>query len=66
MQTEAAKLLYKKRSPLAEFPNLWLKEKLKFRRFSVRSRVKARAEAFLHALTFNIQRLLRIQPALAT
>ncbi|MBZ5591646.1 MAG: transposase, partial [Acidobacteriia bacterium] len=45
--------------------NLWLKEKLKFRRFSVRGRIKARAEALLHALTFNIQRLLKIQPALA-
>jgi transposase len=65
MQTAAAKLLYKKRSQLAEFPNLWLKEKFKFRRFSVRGRIKARAEAFLHALTYNLQRLLRIQPALA-
>lgn len=66
MRTAAAIMLYKKRSQLAEFPNLWLKEKLKFRRFSVRGRIKARAEAFLHALTFNIQRLLRIRPALAT
>lgn len=65
MQTSAAKAIYRKRSQLAEFPNLWLKEKLKFRRFSVRGRIKARAEAFLHALTFNIQRLLKIQPALA-
>jgi transposase len=65
MQTAAGKLIYKKRSEQAEFPNLWLKEKFKFRRFSVRGRMKARAETFLHALTFNIQRLLRIQPALA-
>ncbi|SPE18514.1 conserved hypothetical protein [Candidatus Sulfotelmatomonas gaucii] len=66
MQTAAAKMLYKTRSQLAEFPNLWLKEKFKFRRFSVRGRIKARAEALLHALTFNLQRLLRIQPALVT
>lgn len=65
METAAAKAIYRKRSQLAEFPNLWLKEKLKFRRFSTRGRIRARAEAFLNALTFNIQRVLRIQPRLA-
>jgi len=65
MQTAAAKAIYKKRSQWAEFPHLWWKEKLKFRRFSVRGRIKARAQAFLSALTFNIQRLIRIQPRLA-
>lgn len=65
MQTEEAKRIFRQRSRLAEFPNLWLKEKLKFRRFSGRGRVKAMAEALLNALTFNLQRLFRIQPAVA-
>ncbi|MGD0498289.1 MAG: transposase [Bryobacteraceae bacterium] len=65
MQTRAAKQIYHQRSQLAEFSNLWIKEKLKFRRFSNRGRLKALAEAFLNAVTFNMQRLLRIQPALA-
>jgi transposase len=64
MQTETAKTIYRKRSQLAEFPNLWLKEKLKFRRLSGRGRVRALAEALLQAMTFNMQRLLRIRPAL--
>jgi hypothetical protein len=65
MQTRAAKQIYRQRSRLAEFPNLWIKEKLRFRRFSGRGRLKARAEAILNAVTFNVQRLFRIQPALA-
>jgi len=65
MQTEEAKRIHRQRSRLAEFPNLWLKEKLKFRRFSGRGRVKAMAGALLNALTFNLQRVFRIQPALA-
>ena len=66
MRTRAAKQIYHQRSQLAEFPNLWIKEKLKFRRFSGRGRIKALAEALLHAVTFNMQRLFRIRPALAT
>ncbi len=65
MRTQAAKQIYRQRSRLAEFPNLWIKEKLKFRRFSGRGRTRALAEALLNALTFNLQRLFRIQPALA-
>ena len=66
MQTRVAKQIYHQRSQLAEFPNLWIKEKLKFRRFSGRGRLKALAEALLNAVTFNMQRLFRIQPGLAT
>jgi transposase len=66
MGTPAGKQIYRLRSRLAEFPNLWIKEKLKFRRFSVRGRLKAQCEALLHAVTYNIQKLFRIRPALAT
>jgi transposase len=66
MRTRAAKQIYHQRSQLAEFPNLWIKEKLKFRRFSGRGCIKALAEVLLHAVTFNMQRLFRMRPALAT
>ena len=65
MQTSGAKQIYRKRSQLAEFPNLCIKEKLKVRRFSSRGQLRARAEGLLNAMTFNIQRILKIRPALA-
>jgi transposase len=64
MQTSEARQIYGKRSQLAEFPNLWIKEKLKFRRFSGRGLHRAQAEVLLNAMTYNIQRILRIRPAL--
>ena len=55
MESNEAKEIYKQRAPLAEFSNLWLKEKIGLRRFSMRGRRKVRMETLWAALTRNIQ-----------
>jgi len=64
MQRPEAQALYKQRAPLAEFPNAWIKDKLKLRRFATRGRNKVRCEALWAALTFNLQRMFRLAPEL--
>ena len=44
MQTDEAKEIYKTRSQVAEFPNLWIKTKFGLRQFSVRGITKVRTE----------------------
>lgn len=60
MSTEQSKAIYKQRSQVAEFPNLWIKEKLKLRRFRVRGLVKATLELTWAALTYNLQQWIRL------
>ena len=62
MRRPEAQALYKQRAPLAEFPNAWIKDKLKLRRFATRSLNKVRCEAPWAALTFNLQRMFRLAP----
>lgn len=62
MQQEDAKAIYRQRAPVAEFPNAWLKEKLKLRRFRCRGLRKVTAEATWAALTYNLQRLFKLLP----
>jgi len=62
MASEQAQEIYKKRAPLVEFPNAWIKEKLKLRRFSCRGLAKVRCEAIWAALTYNLQRAFRLAP----
>ena len=61
-QPEALKI-YKQRALLIEFPNAWIKQKLKLRRFSTRGLPKVRCEALWAAMTFNLQRMFRLAPA---
>ena len=61
METPEAKAIYKQRSPVAEFPFAWIKEKLGLRRFHVRGVIKAGIEALWVCLTFNIQAWLRLR-----
>jgi transposase len=66
MRTDRAKALYKQRAPVAEFPNAWLKDKLKWVRLRCRGVVKAKAEALWACLTYNLQRYFKLrqpQPA---
>jgi transposase len=73
MQTDEAKAIYRTRSQVAEFPNLWIKAKLGLRQFCVRGVAKVRSESLWAALTYNIQqwirliwrpkRVLKLQPA---
>ena len=60
MATEEAKLLYRTRAQIAEFPHAWVKEKLGLRQFRLRGRLKVGAEAVWACLTYNIQQWLRL------
>ncbi len=55
-----AKAIYKQRAPVAEFPNAWLKDKLKWVRLRCRGAVKVRAEALWACLTYNLQRYFKL------
>jgi transposase len=61
MQTEAARAAYRRRAPVAEFSNLWLKAKLGLRQFCVRGLPKARCEVLWACLTYNIQQWFRLR-----
>ncbi len=61
MQTDRAKAIYKRRAPVAEFPNAWLKDKLKWVRLRCRGVVKAQAEALWACLTYNLQRYFKLR-----
>jgi transposase len=60
-QTEAARTAYRRRAPVAEFSNLWLKAKLGLRQFGVRGLQKARCEVLWACLTYNIQQWFRLR-----
>ena len=62
MATAEAKTIYKQRSPVAEFPHAWLKNKLGLTRFRTRGRLRVKCEAVLAALTYNLQQLFRLRP----
>jgi len=59
MQTAAAQAAYRRRGPVAEFSNLWLKAKLGLRQFCVRGLQKVRCEVLWACLTYNIQQWFR-------
>jgi hypothetical protein len=60
METEEAKILYRKRGAVAEFPNLVIKERFGLRRFSVRGLQKVGVEALWVCLTFHVQQWIRL------
>jgi transposase len=60
MQSERARGIYKTRAQVAETPNLWIKEKFKLRRFSVRGLAKVGMEALWACLTYNIRVWMRL------
>jgi transposase len=59
MKTEAAKAAYKKRGPVAEFPNAWIKEKFGLRKFRLRGMAKAATEALWACVTHNTLQWIR-------
>lgn len=61
MKTPEAQDIYRLRKRIAEFPNLWIKEKLGLRRFRVRGLPKVRCEALWVCLTHNIQQWIRLR-----
>jgi transposase len=60
METEHAKAIYKQRAPVAEFPHLWIKEKLGLRQFRLRGLEKVRTETLWACLTYNVQQWIRL------
>jgi transposase len=65
MQTPEAMASYRKRSEIAEWPNLWIKDKLGLRKFRLRGLLKAGIELLWVCLTYNILnwKRLRCTPA---
>ena len=60
MATPQAQAIYKQRSEVAEYPNLWLKEKFQLRRFRVRGATKVKIEALWASLAFNFCQWVRL------
>jgi transposase len=61
MQTEEAREVYRQRAQVAETPNLWIKEKFKLRKFSVRGLRKVGMEALWACITYNIRLWIRLR-----
>jgi len=55
METEEAKVQYRKRGAVAEFRNCWIKAKLGLWQFHVRGLVRTQAEALWACFTHNLQ-----------
>jgi hypothetical protein len=60
METEAAQQAYRQRGAVAEFPNAWIKEKIRLRQFRLRGLAKVRMELFWACLTYNVQQWIRL------
>ena len=60
MQTDEAKAIYKTRSQVAEFPNLWIKTKFGLRQFSVRGVAKVRTES-LWVRQFSVRGVAKVR-----
>jgi len=61
MKTPEAQAIYRQRKQIAEFPNLWIKEKLGLRRFRVRGLIKVGCEVLWACLTYNLQQWIRLR-----
>ena len=60
METEEAKAIYRRRGEVAEFPNAWLKEKIRLRQFRHRGLLKVGMEALWACLAYNLQQWIRL------
>jgi transposase len=60
MQTEDAREICRRRSQIAETPNLWIKAKFGLRQFCVRGLKKAGMESIWACLTYNICQWIRL------
>jgi hypothetical protein len=61
MQTAEAKQIYRQRGAVAEFPNAWIKAKMRLRKFHLRGLRKVKMEAVWACLTYNIQQWIRLR-----
>jgi len=60
MQSEEAREIYKRRSQIAETPNLWIKAKFGLRQFCVRGLKKVGMESLWVCLTYNVCQWIRL------
>lgn len=60
MELPESQAIYQRRGEVAEFPNAWIKDKLRVRKFRVRGLVKAGTELLWACLTYNIQQWVRL------
>lgn len=65
MKRRGVRELYRQRSEIAEFPNLWAKGVKQWRRFHVRGLVKAGMETIWVALAYNLAQWMRLGNVLA-
>jgi hypothetical protein len=63
MASDEGKAVFKLRSPVAEFPHAWIKDKLKWVRVRSRGVLKVTAEALWVTLVYNIQRYWGLKEA---
>ena len=63
MQTEDAKQIYRQRTQVAEFPNLWIKTKIGLKQFYLRGLGKVATDVKWAALAYNIHQWLRLRPS---
>jgi transposase len=61
MQQPEIRHLYKKRSEVGEFPNVWIKSHWGLRQFSVWGKVRTAKEAIWAALAYNVQQWTRLR-----
>jgi hypothetical protein len=60
MELPESQAIYRRRGEVAEFPNGWIKDKLKVRKFRVSGLLKAGCELLWACLTYNIQQWVRL------
>jgi transposase len=60
MSTAHAKQIYRQRARVAEFPHAWIKSKCGLRQFRCRTRSKVACEVLFAALTYNLQRYMKL------
>lgn len=60
MESEEARKIYKKRGPVAEFPNAWIKDKIKLRKYRLRGLIKAGIETMWACLAYNAKQWIRL------
>ncbi len=60
MSTAHAKRIYRQRARVAEFPHAWIKSKCGLRQFRCRTTSKVACEALFAALTYNLQRYMKL------
>lgn len=60
METEEAKAIYRQRGAVAEFPNAWMKDKMRLRQFRLRGLMKVGMEILWACLAYNIKQWIRL------